>query len=1175
MPFHVLRRLLLLAICVRFAAGQALEFPFSSCSVQSASYYNASRRIHVNAVYGQMVTQTPDGTPGRWLNFTLLGSTNNTIFGASNASTGEVSKLATMFTNSSSLTFDVYDNASFFCLNLRPASPLPYPLSPIVNESSWLSSNATYCPLSPGPLAFSAAVPLDKSYEFNTITTQIRVVDTSDPPFELACIDIATSPMPDHDGATNRFGILQVILWVSVALTIGYWAVNGLARISAAWSRGGERRGGIAWSDIRWAGTVLASAISGERFAACPALLRFCTPLARDVVFHTQWAFALGLVAVQWPQFTYPMFAQLAWASLVYNVTITQGTGPDKHWDPLTAPPLVLPDQFNDQIVDTSSPLYLDLDAPNYLLTFPPDTDAGIPSMAAMIGVRPQDLFGICLSIFLIIVAGVIFVSLLIWFLSWVGTVMSGPKRANGIIGGSRSPTYSTALDSVAKEFGELDGTRSDDNMPGSQHGHSNLGHSVGRSGGGRKWWHYRLGQGSFHGNVLHGNLVRVLLLFHFPITVFSVYQLSLDRSIASISSVVLAALAFAILSIIIPALLLLRVAAIPTPKLYDATRTLLAFGPFYNTYMQKSQMFACVPLLSNLVIGIVIGAGWKSGIAQAVIILAVEVSTALATSIFLPWGKGAHMGILSFAFVVGRIATAVLLVILSPTVSVGTAAGGWIAVAVLIIQGLIYVQFLLMLLIKIIEGLVRLVTGVSFDKSSNDFDSGLVGAIGVGCFPTKHTHNKHKSHTRNLSNSGSSQNMLRTSPGPSPIYAQVPNTTSTTRSFLSPAHLGRPYRETLDDDQANFSIMRAWQPFPQYTAVATSPVAQTASHERLDSTASPPRQAPPSAPQSGFTRVRGGRANFESPYTLLTGAAPVPSLPPGAAAPVTPASSPANGRVMHPPSPGRSALAAARAATGSSPRISPTAPPSSWPGNQVYADESPGSSQRLHARTKSQTAIIEDASELREFPPLTQTQSGPSRTGGASMARITSSGIALAASTSRSSLGGLSREAPLPPPTSAIVAQNEAVAKAKKGKRWFRGLSNPMDNSDDEGDEASPQGRSTHWFRRNRRRSEGDMLSAPRMAALEKTKSEQGAEIPSTSGRSFVVMRPLKHGQGGGSSGGASTAASASPAAGVTEFVPAHRPVSSADTPGSSSNNVPPSIPRKSSRRRPSSSGN
>lgn len=181
-----------------------------------------------------------------------------------------------MFINTTVLTFDVFNDTSFFCYNVRPQSPLPYPLLPNVNDSNYLNANATYCPVSAGPIAFSVSVPLDHSYELTTLTTQIRVVDTSSPPVELACLDINTSPMPVADPVSNRFGVLMVVFWFTVGLTILYWAVLGMARISAAWRRGGGRRGGIGWSDVRWAGTVLASAISGERLAASPALLRFC-----------------------------------------------------------------------------------------------------------------------------------------------------------------------------------------------------------------------------------------------------------------------------------------------------------------------------------------------------------------------------------------------------------------------------------------------------------------------------------------------------------------------------------------------------------------------------------------------------------------------------------------------------------------------------------------------------------------------------------------------------------------------------------------------------------------------------------------------------------------------------------------------------------------------------------
>jgi len=79
--------------------------------------------------------------------------------------------------------------------------------------------------------------------------------------------------------------------------------------------------------------------------------------------------------------------------------------------------------------------------------------------------------------------------------------------------------------------------------------------------------------------------------------------------------------------------------------------------------------MFASLLFATNLAFGVTIGCGQGSGTAQAIIILVVEVISALVTSIWLPWGRGASMGLISFLFCVARIVVAVLLVILTPAV--------------------------------------------------------------------------------------------------------------------------------------------------------------------------------------------------------------------------------------------------------------------------------------------------------------------------------------------------------------------------------------------------------------------------------------------------------------------------------------------------------------------------
>lgn len=114
-------------------------------------------------------------------------------------------------------------------------------------------------------------MPLGHHRALTTLSTQLRAVD----PFtnELFCLDILTTPLdPSLD---SPYGQAKIILWATVALTIGYWVVVGIARIVSAWGRGITQKGLRARA--RSAGFILASAISGERLAASPALKRFCT----------------------------------------------------------------------------------------------------------------------------------------------------------------------------------------------------------------------------------------------------------------------------------------------------------------------------------------------------------------------------------------------------------------------------------------------------------------------------------------------------------------------------------------------------------------------------------------------------------------------------------------------------------------------------------------------------------------------------------------------------------------------------------------------------------------------------------------------------------------------------------------------------------------------------------
>lgn len=209
------------------------------------------------------------------------------------------------------------------------------------------------------------------------------------------------------------------------------------------------------------------------------------------------------------------------------------------------------------------------------------------------------------------------------------------------------------------------------------------------------------------------------------------------------------------------------------------------------------------------------------------------------------------------------------------------------------------------MLVVKTVEGVVRLTGRAPFEKSTRSADTGLIGALGlVGCLETKsrrrrrrEDRGKYQAPTlRHGGTATSSQHMLVGAASPRPA-----SPTLDPPSFLRPEQAFQPYKEDNDDETGY--IMRAWQPFPPghvYQPVDTPGASTTAAASVSEAL---PTETPTTT-TSGFTRVGGGRARFESPFAITTqGAAssaltqPPPqittpgSLPPGAKAPRVPSS--------------------------------------------------------------------------------------------------------------------------------------------------------------------------------------------------------------------------------------------------------------------------------------------
>ncbi|KAG6910813.1 hypothetical protein DXG01_007702 [Tephrocybe rancida] len=1054
--------LLFLLLVPRILADPAVA-RFTDCFDEASS--NSSQKLEISTVYAQVLEN--DGL-GMYLNLTVLGSSPQPIQGFTNSSTS----LATLFTTTNVLTLNAWTNSTYFCNSLRPPSPLPA-----------LDSTGTYCPIQSGEFGFSTTIPWGEHRALTTLSTRLRAVDPSIQ--ELMCIDVITTPLDPQPN--SPYGQAKVIFWSTVALAIAYWVIVGLARTISAWGRGITRHDGL-WSRAQSAGFIVASAISGERFATSPALMRFCTPSMRDIVFHTQWCAVLAMVAVEWPPFVYPILTQTAWSTLTYNITIVPSSA-SHHWNPFFTPPYPPQSKFQEQLNDVASPLFINTSVPNILFTLPDEATDGLSSFAYTIGIRPQDLFPVCLILFLGIIATAILLAILVWFIDYVACSIANTLGGHGNTGpnavsrltGARSPGFSNIKDVPdTPNPGILDERKSLNGMntagsgiyrPSSRFGLAlSTGGSTTERGinSHRAWWRFRSDLGSFHSSVLHGNLVRILLLFHLPVTIFSVYQMVMSRDVASVASKALAALSFALFSVVIPAHLVIRVTFTTTSKLYDETRTLLSYGPLYNHYRHGSQLFAALFFATNLAFGITIGAGQKSGTAQAIIILVIEIVSALVTSIWLPWGTGASMGLISFLFCVARIVVAVLLLILSPTISIGSGAGGWVAYGILIILALVFLALLLMLLVKLSEALVRIFGAVGFDRSRHVVDSGLLGACGLlGCCGSRKRHGKRR--TREQEHAYRIPELRQPEPRDSDVSSYIPpafpnpgeatpprflgsesrkgsSASGPPPSVLRPEQAMRPYREDSEDEGY---IMGAWKPFPKpgYAPVLSeSPLAATSKSALHQQLTKPSQTTLTTTAPSGFSRVGGGRAHIDTPYAITAGSTHTfPSI-------------------------GQSTMPAHTIFDNDE---SPPPSLSNVEGRQPdFATLPPGAMQPSHIRTKSQTAIVEDAGILATFQGL-----------GSSSGR-----------TQRLSSGGLLR----PPVMTGM----------------------PADYGDDDSEEMATKKKS--WFRLGRNRahsSEGSapaVPSSPTPPALPMDEEMGGVGETPQPTRSFVVIRKPQPGSAG-----------------------------------------------------------
>ena len=560
---------IVLIFLIPLIKSQPQSAPFSNCQ---SGYELApdERRLKVNKVLTQIDKSTEStgdiDADSNILRTLIFGEIQQPLY-ARNSSTD---RLATLLVHSRALSFELYDKPLSLCDHVLPSNA---------------TSSDPSCPANEGEIAIGVATPLPPKashnqhpYALTTLVNTFRLLDASNPALEIACIDVPYTPYYPNGW------FYSLIFWIPVSIAIAYLILISVARFGSAYRKSKLTKMIRVWAGRQRLETAVIGGISGQMFSTTPGLLRFVTPSVGNIILHTQWCATLGMIAVNWPSFAYPFFNQVVWSSLLYNVSLTT----HNHVDPLASKDITLPDPFNNLIYsNASSTVYMNQQRINNLLD---DGDVnhnpGLDSLSQLIGLHKQDLFGCCVALALAIAACLIVLSLLLWTLDSLIMIAykkhsnknrdNNDKKLNKRFSATNASLTTSSLNQPSTSR-----NRSEDELvsPGTSNESRLKKNKNNRFGWRRAIWEMRLGgaSGGFHWNILQGNLVRLLMLFHLPITALSVYQLSLANSVATKASVALAVLVIVFISLAFPTYVLVRISRTPTLKLYDATRTILS----------------------------------------------------------------------------------------------------------------------------------------------------------------------------------------------------------------------------------------------------------------------------------------------------------------------------------------------------------------------------------------------------------------------------------------------------------------------------------------------------------------------------------------------------------------------------------------------------------------------
>ncbi|WFD33675.1 hypothetical protein MCUN1_000488 [Malassezia cuniculi] len=575
--------------------------------------------------------------------------------------------------------------------NLESSIVLQYPHVdlPPISLCSWVypkqtNSGEYTCKIGPGAVGISVAAPINSTFYQHSLLLQVQIVDGSTPPRLLGCVDV--TPI-QFDYSRREW---KAMIWIPFAAALGFLLLATIARVSTAVSSL-RRKYGHAQLHL-----VLLVALSGHQLLRYPALRNFVWPGFGEVLKLAQFGAALILVRTAKPVYYYLLGQWASWSLLAGIGGLQFRTFGDEAEENIynATSPLIQEPFASAMTRNSSSPLAMYPDEPSRLPNFS-GTRHGFSAYARAAGVPLHGFFVRTMVVWFAMLAGVIAVSLVVLF---IGMVLKSRSPDNGDFA-FRPLHGEVTVDQMASY--PLDGRQPS-----------------------RTFWK----RFSTHFAVLHGNMARLVMFFHLPITMMGAFGLSNSEGLPAAK--IAPGITFGCFAVLLPGYLVWNVLHLPTNKLYNDRETFLMFGPLYNMYTPTREKFVAVVFLHSFLLGTVVGVECMSGSVQISCVFVIEVIYAILRLIWHPEGR--ETAAVPFQMLGDAIRVMLVLVSFVSQPRIVTTWHSLVRYST-VFSSILYACFHLLVLIwifRVIELVLRIVYRISFDHSVSESSRGLFGVV-------------------------------------------------------------------------------------------------------------------------------------------------------------------------------------------------------------------------------------------------------------------------------------------------------------------------------------------------------------------------------------------------------------------------------------------------------------